>query len=591
MRDLFRPCAFAFALLLLNPLTHAQCPGCAPDLACTQSPPYPTLCPLAPPDATVGVAYQADLTFWLPATFTDPGTGFAVTFQQMTITGISGLPFGMSIETSDPLGVYHPQQDEYGCARLCGTPLGAGTFPITIQILASVTFNGFTVNVPESFVIDLTVLPGSGGNLSFTFSPTSGCGDVTAGFQALIDGSPSPTTYAWDFGNGQNSTLPTPPAQNYTQPGIHVISLTTTIGGYQLEQVLLASVNDNWCGDVEEPNIPLVGCTGSPDLYFVLTDANGNTFTSNTQDNSMSATWNGLSVAMNNPPYSISFYDEDVISQDDLLGTYNIPLNGAGTYPFSVAGGTVGSITVGLVTQQVFQDSDTVVVYALPDMTLAWDSVAQTICAADTGLVAVTWFLDGDTIPGANGVCINTTGPGQYWASGTNGFGCVALSDTVTICPVIDIQQNGNTLFTASDLTSYQWLINGAPIPGANGPFVFIQGDGLYAVEAMAAGNCAVEASYIVNTIGMPQHGLQQAPLAVFPVPSAGSFTVVAEGLDPGTADLRILDLRGRALVHHRIAVSQGALRLELTPDLAPGRYVLEVVHGGGRSVAQVVLQ
>jgi hypothetical protein len=176
--------------LLLIHCLHAQCPGCTPDLACVSDPAFPTLCPSAPPDATAGVAYQADLTFWLPPTFTDPGTGFTVDFQQMTVTGVQGLPFGLSFQTNAPGSVYYPQENAFGCARVCGTPLTPGTFAVDIAVLASVNFNGLNIDVPQTFGLLLNVLPGSGGNTSFTYGPTAGCGSVTASFEALINGSP-----------------------------------------------------------------------------------------------------------------------------------------------------------------------------------------------------------------------------------------------------------------------------------------------------------------------------------------------------------------------------------------------------------------
>nr|MDQ3100310.1 PKD domain-containing protein [Bacteroidota bacterium] len=358
------------AALGLQFFSLAQCPGCVPDLTCTSSPAFPTICPTQPADATAGVPYVADLSFWMPSSFSDPGSGISVDFQQMTITGISGLPFGLSIETSDPAGVYFPQQNEYGCARICGIPINAGTYNITISILATVDLSGFITQVPEEFILVLTVLPGSGGNSSFTFSPSGGCGSVTAQFEALIDGDPSPTSYEWNFGNGDSSALQQPPPQIYDQPGEYVITLETTIGGYVLNAVSITGVNGNWCGDVEEPNVPFVGCTGSPDLYFVLTDANGGTFGSSTNDDTFSASWNDLALVLGEPPYSISFYDEDPVSQHDLLGTYNIPSGSAGTQFINVAGGTTGSLEISLADQQSFFDSDTLIVFPLPEVSI-----------------------------------------------------------------------------------------------------------------------------------------------------------------------------------------------------------------------------
>ncbi|MBK7297793.1 MAG: hypothetical protein IPI91_14710 [Flavobacteriales bacterium] len=84
---------------------------------------------MQPPDATAGEAYASDITFWLPANFTDPGTGMNVNFLQMTITSVTGVPFGMELTSNEPLGIYYPQVNQYGCARLCGTPIEVAHTP------------------------------------------------------------------------------------------------------------------------------------------------------------------------------------------------------------------------------------------------------------------------------------------------------------------------------------------------------------------------------------------------------------------------------------------------------------------------------
>ena len=577
-------------LLFFATVARGQCPGCAPDSSCTVSPAYPALCPLQPPDATAGVPYQADLTFWLPPTFTDPGTGFTVDFEQMTITGITGVPFGLAIETSDPLGVYYPQQAQFGCARICGTALGAGTYAITIDILAQVSLNGIQVSVPESFMVLLNVLPGTGGNTGFSFTPSTGCAPVTVAYTALIDGSPDPTTHSWDFGAGQTATGPTPPPVTYDQPGTYTTTLATTIGGYTLDAVTLVSVNENWCGDVEEPDLPLVGCTGSPDLYFVLTDGNGQSMTGGTQDDTDNATWTGLGLALNDGPYSIAFFDEDPVSQDDALGTYNLPQNGAGTYPFSIAGGTVGSLVVTESVQQVFHDTDVVVVYGVPDMTLSYSELTQTLCLTDTTLVSVVWYLDGDTLPGS-GLCIQALGAGSYWATGVNGFGCGGTSDTLVVCPVIAITYDAGVLFTDNGFSTYAWTYNGMVLPNADGAFVFSQGDGLYTVTATTVDGCTLEATYELITTGVAEVA-DGARLRVFPVPSDGRFTLLTTGLSRGRGLLRLLDLGGRATRQLPVELAPGeAVELDLRGTPA-GSYLLEVSDAAGvRAVQRVVLR
>ncbi|HMN05209.1 MAG TPA: PKD domain-containing protein [Flavobacteriales bacterium] len=585
-----RNITLATALLLTLASAQAQCPDCTPDPDCSISPAFPTMCPLTPPDATAGQPYATVVTFWMPSSFTDPGTGITVGFQQMTITGVSGLPFGLHITYDHPTGVYSPQQQEHGCAHICGTPLLAGTYPITISILAAVSVSGFTLEVPQDFTLQLTVLPGSGGNAGFTYTPTSGCGSTAVELHALIDGSPSPTTHAWDLGDGTTAQGANPPAHVYEEPGEYVISLTTTIGGYVLEEVRLTSVNGNWCGDIEEPNLPIVGCQGSPDPYFVLTDGQGNTYTSSTVDDSFTATWSGLALPMNNPPYSISFYDEDVVSPDDLLGTYNLPANGAGTYNFNVAGGTTGNLTIGEQAQQEFIHTDTVIIFPMPDLELTGDSLGGQLCVAADPLANYIWFLNGDTMPAFNEACIPAFGAGLWQVEVTNQYGCTAMSNTVVICPEIDIIRNGPVLQISSGFLTYTWTYQGNPV-GGNDQFLIIVGDGHYTVTATDANGCTVTASYDLSTVGIGEAALPAVQLAVFPVPNNGEFTVVATRVEGRTAEVRILDAVGRLVKAREVPVVNGSIRTEVSESLPQGSYLLHVAGTGMPLTARFVVR
>lgn len=565
------------AFLVLVASAKAQCPGCTPDLNCTVSPAFPTLCPEAAPDATVGVFYEADFTFWMPAAFTDPGSGFDVTLLQLTVTGVSGLPFGLDFTPNSPGGVYYPQDNEFGCARICGTPFGAGEFPINVSVVAQVTASGITLDVPTSFPITLMVLPGTGGNTSFTYAPTSGCGSVEATFQALIDGNPSPTAYAWDFGNGSTSTLAAPPAQVFSPDGTYQVTLQTTIGGFVLQTVTLTGVNGNWCGDVEEPNLPLIGCTGTPDPYFVLTNAGGGTYTSSAFTDVSTGLWTSLGLLLDNPPYSISFYDEDVVSGDDLLGTYNLAITGEGTYFINVAGGTTGSMEITNEPQQVYNDTAFVVVYPLPEVVLEENDVTGELCASDQSLGTYAWLLDGQPVPDEVGPCLLPSGPGVWQVIGYNGFGCSDTSNAIVVCPVFSIAQNGNIVFVPSGYLSYAWTFNGAAI-GSNSPFVFLQGDGLYGVTVDAGNGCIISLTFLWDTTGLTEAEAASARMEVFPVPSNGLLNVVAEGLRKPRVRIEVLDLSGRLAHAEQAMANQGRLRAALALNLPPGTYTIRVL-------------
>lgn len=565
---------------------RAQCSTCTIDFSCSAAPAYPTLCPLQPTDAVAGVAYESDITFWMPINFTDPGTGMNVTFQQMTITGVTGLPFGMQLTTNEPLGIYYPPQNQFGCARLCGTPIGSGTYTVAINIMAQVEASGFTLNVPQSFGITLVVQAGTGGNTSFSFSPTSGCGSAAVQLTALLHGGASPTTYAWDFGNGATSSLANP-VTNYSAPGSYPVSLSTTIGGFVLTDVVLAGVSDNWCGDVEEPSL-FGACTGAPDLYFVLTDGSGNSFTSSSGSNNHSETWNNVGQLLVNPPYSIQFFDEDFISQDDDLGTFNIPAGSNGNVPFALGNGTYGNLEIALQPQQVFTDTDTVHVFPAPQLTTAYDTVSATLCATDTMLLVYTWFNNGDTIHGVNGPCVPTDSIGAWWGVATNAFGCVASSDTIVVCPSVTIEANGAVLLVQGAFASYAWSLNGVPIPDANAPFLVTTSSGQYSVTTTTALGCVVSDSYDLIITGATELA-EMGSFRIYPNPNRGRFTLELPADASPNARITIMDAMGRVCYSEKR--SPGATQRIALPTAVAGRYLVMVEGDGHRRAVTVVVE
>jgi hypothetical protein len=579
MKYMIHTAAATAALMSANVL--AQCPGCAINTQCFTDPAYPTLCPAQPPDATAGEAYGTDITFWLPASFEDPGTGALVDFLQMTITGVGGLPFGLDLEANEPSGIYDPQQNAFGCARICGTPLSAGTYAITISIVAQVSFNGLTLNVPQQFSLPLNVLPGTGANNGFTFSPTTGCGPTTVQFNASIDGQGAPVSYAWELGDGSTSSASIF-QQTYSQPGTYPITLQTTIGGYVLNAALVNGVSDNWCGDVEEPSV-FGACTGDPDIYFVLTDGGGNTWTSSSGDNSTSAAWNTLGRQLSAPPYSIAFFDEDVVSQNDALGTFNIPQGVSGTLPFALGNGTSGSLVIDLEPVQVFNDTDTVVIYPVPQPVLVHDTAAGTLCITDTGLVSITWFNDGDTVFTGGLTCWGPDSAGTWWATVNNGFGCLAATDTVVLCPQIAITQNGNVLFTATGLDNYQWTLNGTPVAGADGPFIIAETGGEYGVSATNADGCVLQASFTLLITGVPGGLVSGAPQALL-LPDGDRLVRVAQG----PAILTLRDAMGRTVAQWMLTGRGPSEQRIATATHAPGVYTLEVLAGDRRTTLRI---
>ena len=345
-----------FALTMMLPLAGlGQCETCEPDLSCVAVD-FPVLCPEQLPNATQGEPYSASATFNLPPSVVDPGSGLEATLLTVTISSVTGLPFGLEFSPSNPDGVYQPGNGEYyGCSVVCGTPLVSGSFFVNINVTVLVSAFGFQQTVEESFSLPLVVEPGEGGNgpTSFSLSATQGCAPLTVqGENLILDGG---ATYAWDFGNGQTSSGLNP-TFTYDTPGTYTVSLVTEVTELSLTQVNITSLGGGWGQDIED-------FFGSPDPYFVLSGPNGGIYTSAYADGNETPTLGGFSIPLDaGTTYNIAFYDSDgVITGDDFLGSSDFTPTGGGD--LTVSNSTTAILTLTETVVASFDENTQVVVF------------------------------------------------------------------------------------------------------------------------------------------------------------------------------------------------------------------------------------
>jgi PKD repeat protein len=288
---------------------YSQCPGCAISMTCTATPAKPAICPDTLPQGTAMQPYSEDISFYLPGTFVDEGSGYTVDLDQMQVLNIIGMPLGLSWQTNkSPSNIYSPHgnvNDQHGCAKICGTPYSAGDYIVTVFVKADVSvvsLGGIAQTSNTSFEIPIKILPGSSSNNSFSISNPFGCAPLSTSF---ISTNPSNGNtnfhYAWDFGNGNQSSLEAPPSQNYTTPGNYVINLTTTIDtlSYYLTSVSVNSATG--CNDSP---------WSSPDYYFNLIK-NGVTL------------YNAPYIDNTDPPVSFSFSPIKLANATYLIDVYD----------------------------------------------------------------------------------------------------------------------------------------------------------------------------------------------------------------------------------------------------------------------------
>ncbi len=560
---------------------QAQCPACAPDPTCTNTTGTPMICPAVPPNATTGVYYEQVMTFFIPTDVVDPSSGINATLLQLTITDVSGLPFGLEFTLNDADGIFYPPQGETtGCATICGTPVLPGTYDIVISITALAEAFGFEVTQNDSFIITLVVEQGPGGTSTFTFDQSAGCGSIDVAYAATIEGSAGQlTTYVWDFGNGQTDTSGEPAPVNYAAPGTYTASLQTVISNYVITSVNLAGVNGNWSGDADD-------LFSTADPYFTINNAAGNpVYTSGTVSNQTSATYSNVNFTLSNPPYTITFWDADDITQDDNLGTssFNIAL---GSQSFNSGNGTSGTINITLNEVTNISASATVNVFPQPDASVSVNG--DVISCPNDSMPTYFWYYDGVLISGESGSSLTMTESGYYSVYVQNEFGCSSTSEPYLYCAPVEAFWNAaaDQLAVADTYETYQWFYNGLLLQGAITYYLISPPNGVYAVQVTNSYGCTVTSEIITVNVGVEEIALEDQ-LNIYPNPVTDVLNVQWNNTTE-SANLSIRDLSGRLVHSERVANGNAVLDLS---NLSSGNYILELQMTDRTIRKQVVKQ
>jgi hypothetical protein len=595
---------FTFFICILSAtLLQAQCPGCIVNPACTATPAAPSLCPETLPDAIQGQPYEIDATFFMPQLFTDPGSGFDVTLASITIATIGGLPPGLSATTNDADNVYEITSDpltQRGCVRICGIPTAIGFYTISVNVIASVSAP-ISTEAPQSFTLPLAVVPGGSGNAGFSLSPNSGCDSINVEFQALITSPSQPVTYQWDFGNGQTSTEFTPQAQFYPAADTYYVSLQTNLLNYVVTGVTYTSTGDNWCGDVEEPSIPFIGCTGSPDIYYELSNG-GATFTGPTQDNNENYNHPDAFFTLSETALSINFFDEDVVSQNDALGTAVVQFQEPGVYPFNTSAG-FGTVTIGTTVGISFTHNDTIVVHPSPvSPTIA--STSLSVCEGDSITLSLPeaafyqWLLNGETVLSANNDSLIVYESGSWSAEIRSEAGCLAVSDTLSTeiiefpeQPVVFVNPvNGSFFFNPGSGFEWIWLFEGDTIAGTQNLATFFPTEiGNYSVVVSANPACALysEEQYFTN---LSTEQLTAYSYKIYPQPfQEGYLMIESNWIESGEVRIQVLDLTGRQVLDQSSNAAAGKLSIFIDQQV-PGIYLLRMEQGGRIAYQRLII-
>jgi hypothetical protein len=601
------------SFLLTTTSSFSQCPGCAVNNTC--HPVGGGLCPDSLPAGTQGVAYDQDITCYLPTTIdAGPFSGGVlgiVPLESMHIDAISGLPFGLNWTCDHPGNNFSPSSgDTLGCVKICGTPISAaGVYNITVSVTAGIDAGALGTQYGQtSFNFQMVLLPNSSGNIAFNYSPTSACDSGLFSFTPNINfGLPQITGYNWDFGGGSVSsvTSTSPITMNFNTPGDYPVTLTTTVYNLSLTDFDVTASSYWWCGDVEETTWPGLGCTAPPDLYFKFTHG-GQTYYSSSGSDNTTQIWTNLNVPLSSTSLAINIWDEDNVSADDDGGTAVMTIPGAGVYGYSTVspwgGGCSGSFTIGYVVDTIITVTDTIHVYASPPAPTVTAS-SPDYCPGDSVLLTATpgysyeWYMD-DTILLATTTVneLYVSDPGNYSVTVYDlNTGCSSHSASVTVTENPAIQWNFAIQWSVanqwlqsniSGSISYQWQtwdgsawVNiGAP-EGVQSHYT-PTGNGEFQLIAMNTFGCSDTAYYNFNTFGVEDQNYV-SQVSLYPNPATHSFTLDLKDVKGETVNVSIISMMGQVVYQKEFEVSGGALLQNFDVyEYANGVYTIDIRIG-----------
>ncbi len=151
--------------------------------------------------AVLGVFYSDTLNLLVPsdAGLINPGfSGFII--DSVQFTGIDNLPPGLSVVCNSQTGAACTYlASNLGCGLIEGTPTTAGTYDLTLNVLAYVSLGGTPIPVPQTFT-----------GYTIVVAPSVGIDEANAGL-ALVQNVPNPfsqrTSIEFTVQRGTNASV------------------------------------------------------------------------------------------------------------------------------------------------------------------------------------------------------------------------------------------------------------------------------------------------------------------------------------------------------------------------------------------------
>lgn len=211
----------------------------------------------------------------------------------------------------------------------------------------------------------------------------------------------------------------------------------------------------------------------------------------------------------------------------------------------------------------------------------------DTVCQGDTVLLEgppivgllYQWQINGADISGATDANYAATVSGNYTVVVQSGCDSTSVPLLITVLPspVPQISHTGMTLSTGS-FDSYQWSLNGNPIPGATNQVLSLSANGIYSVSVTDGNGCEGRSADMIIT-DVAVWDLAGNQVEVFPNPCPGLLTIRSTKEMRGS--LSLMDAAGRVL--HTETLNSRIISIDLS-GYSAGIYLLRFEDAYGNA-------
>lgn len=206
-----------------------------------------------------------------------------------------------------------------------------------------------------------------------------------------------------------------------------------------------------------------------------------------------------------------------------------------------------------------------------------------TLVAQGDTKVNVAWYLGTDQYSSTRRTSIGEGG--DFYAVGTNDFGCMDTSRTLTAImfekPKPEIFFINDTLWTADGASSYQWFLNNLRVDGATQHFLVPEEEGNYRVRVSNENDCRGDSENFLYDPTSIEGSTEAYGVQVFPNPFTSStqiaYTLQAEQL----VLIEVFNANGKkveTLVDN--VQSAGSHQVRFSSEI-PGLYLLRMTVDG----------